>query len=241
MQAAIEELKSKIGKDDSLFVLTGAGISTASGIPDFRSPEGLYAVHSEYGVSYEEMLSSGYFQENTASFYDFFFKKMVYPEAKPNKAHLALANYEKSGGKIRIATQNIDGLHQKAGSSKVYELHGNAYRYYCTRCARRYAYKDIVHAGIPRCSCGGILKPEVTLYGEELPPRAISLSLESVGEADILLVVGTSLNVYPAAALPSYFKGEISLLVNLEPTPLDGRFDYVLRMDAGEALEELLC
>ncbi len=237
-----KELREELQKAKSLFFLGGAGISTKSGIPDFRSPEGLYQMESEYGVTYEEMLSSDYFYSHTETFYDYFFKHMLYPEAKPNRAHLALARFEAAGHDVHIATQNIDGLHQKAGSKKVYELHGNAYRYYCTRCAARYTYEMIDHSGVPHChKCGGILKPAVTLYGEELPPVAMSKALEAVKNADFMIVAGTSLRVFPASALPSYFKGKASILINLEETPMDRHFDYVIREEAGKALEELLC
>ncbi len=233
-------LRKEIGEARSLFFLGGAGVSTASGIPDFRSPAGLYAIESRYGVSYEEMLSRDYFYDHPQEFYEFFFSSMVYPRAKPNKAHLALADFEKRGHEVHIATQNIDGLHRKAGSSKVYELHGNVYRYYCTRCARRFSYGEIAHEGVPHCPCGGILKPEVTLYGEELPQQALGAALRAVREADVMICGGTSLRVYPAAAIPEYFMGKCKILINKEATPLDPYFDYVFHEDIGKTLEALL-
>ena len=213
MDTKLEEIKKLIKESKRIVFLGGAGVSTASGIPDFRSPAGLYKIHSEYGVSYETMLSHTYFEYHTETFYDFYWKTMVAKNAKPNKAHIALANYEKAGHHIAIITQNIDGLHQEAGSKRVYEVHGSTKRYYCTDCGRHFSIEDIPNIGIPHCpECGGVIKP----------------------------VGGTSLNVYPAAGMIDYFNGGHTLLINKEPTPRDSFFEYVIHDDIGKVLEELL-
>ena len=232
-------LHKQICNSKHIVFLGGAGVSTSSNIPDFRSKDGLYNVKNKYGVSYEELLSLSYFYSHTKEFYDFYWNNMVHKEAKPNKAHLALAEFEKSHD-ISIITQNIDGLHQKAGSKKVYQAHGTIWSYHCLRCHKKYDLDEIDNKGIPFCSCGGLIKPDVTLYEESLNEEVLSKSLELVSHADCLLVAGTSLLVYPIAGLVDYFSGKLSILINESQTPKDNEFDYVIRGDVGDNLEKLL-
>ncbi len=236
-----EKIKSWIKKDSRIVFLGGAGVSTLSGIPDFRSPQGLYRIQNKYGLPAEKMLSHSFFFENTDLFYDFYWNFMVFQNAKPNKAHLALANYEKSGGKITILTQNIDGLHQEAGSKKVLELHGSTKRYFCLDCGKAYTLDDIKEKkGILHCECGGILKPDVVLYEEPLNEDVLNTSIAALRYADILIVGGTSLNVYPAAGLIYEFCGKHTILINKEETSSDNFFEEVIHEDIGECLEYLL-
>ena len=224
-----------------LVFLGGAGVSVASGIPDFRSPGGLYSRKREDGRSYEELLSHEYFMEDPKGFYEFYWANMVAPSAKPNKAHLALADYERRHPDMAILTQNIDGLHQLAGSERVYEIHGTTYHYHCMNCSRHYELTELRHEGVPQCPrCGGLIKPDVVLYGEGLPEDAVYGGIEAVERAGVMIVGGTSLRVYPFAAFPQYFHGSLSVLINREATPIDGSFDIVLHEDIGDALEELL-
>lgn len=221
--------------------LGGAGVSVASGIPDFRSPNGLYSKKRADGRSYEELLSHDYFFEDPKGFYEFYWDNMVNTSAKPNRAHLALAQYERQGHPIAVVTQNIDGLHQKAGSKKVYEIHGSTQHYHCVRCNRPFELEELNPHGLPVCpDCGSVIKPDVVLYGEGLPEDAVYGAIEHITKAKLMIVGGTSLRVYPFAALPQYFRGSLSVLINAEPTPLDRDFDIVLREDIGQALEEIL-
>lgn len=240
MDKKILEAKEIIKKASRVVFLGGAGVSTGSGIPDFRSPQGLYNVHSKYGVPYEVMLSHTYFMNHLENFYDFYWSCMVKPDAKPNAAHKALADYEKSGHNIVILTQNIDGLHQEAGSKRVYELHGSTKRYACLDCGKRYTLDEIAHHGVPHCSCGGVLKPDVVLYEEPLDEMMLEEAVNELRYADVLIVGGTSLNVYPAAGLVDYFMGKTRIIINKEETGRDHEFDYVFHEDIGETLSELL-
>lgn len=236
-----DEIKRLVKNSKRIVFLGGAGVSTGSGIPDFRSPQGLYNIRNRYGVSYETMLSSDYFYEHTDKFYEFYFASMVYPDATPNAAHKALADYEAMGHRIAIITQNIDGLHQKAGSSLVYELHGSTYRYKCLACEEKYTLDDIPHSGIPHCpKCGGLIKPEVVLYGEPLDENTIISAVNELRFADLLIFGGTSLNVYPAAGLIDYFLTGKRILINKEETMKDREFDYVIHEDIGKVLQEFL-
>lgn len=240
-QKTVFELKKLVKEANRIVFLGGAGVSTASGIPDFRSPEGLYNVHSKYGRPYEEMLSLSFFEEDPETFYDFYWSTMVSFDAKPNAAHLALADFEKRHpNKLTIVTQNIDGLHQKAGSKRVLEIHGSTASYTCSSCGKHYLLEEINHHGVPKCSCGGIIKPDVVLYEEPLPEDIFLGAINATRFANLLIVGGTSLRVQPAAMLPDYFSGGKSILINAEPTPLDGRFDYVIREDVGETLNAIL-
>lgn len=241
MNSQILQAKEAIKKAHRIVFLGGAGVSTDSGIPDFRSPQGIYNVQSKYGVPYEVMLSRTYFENHTETFYDFYWSTMVAKTAKPNPAHFALANYEKSGHKIVILTQNIDGLHQDAGSKAVYELHGSTRRYFCTGCGKRYSLAEIETKGVPHCKeCGGILKPDVVLYEEPLDEEMLMQAVNELRFADVLIVGGTSLNVYPAAGLINYFMGGTKIIINKEETPRDFEFDYVFHEDIGQILTELL-
>lgn len=242
-EALISKIVSEIKKAPRIAFLGGAGVSTASGIPDFRSPEGLYRIKSEYGVSYEEMLSASYFFSHTEDFYSFYWDKMVYPSAKPNLAHISLAKIGKKK-RLPIITQNIDGLHQKAGSSPVYELHGTTASYHCLECGKKLTLGQIPHHGVPHCpDCGGLVKPDVTLYGEMLDEDALLSAGNEIAYCSFLIIGGTSMKVYPAAGLPDYMLSGKKLIINLEPTSYDERCDYVLHEDLGKALsriEELL-
>jgi len=241
MEKNLAEAKKAIKQARRIVFLGGAGVSTASGIPDFRSPQGIYNVHSKYGVPYEVMLSHSYFVEHTDTFYDFYWSSMVSKSAKPNVAHYALANYEKAGHAIVILTQNIDGLHQDAGSKRVFELHGSTRRYFCTGCRKLYSLEDLEPRGVPHCKeCGAILKPDVVLYEEPLDETMLEEAVGELRYADALIVGGTSLNVYPAAGLINYFGGSTRMIINKEPTALDDTFDYVFHEDIGKILMELL-
>lgn len=241
MDDKLKEVKSLIKKTDRIVFLGGAGVSTASGIPDFRSPQGLYNIKNKYGVSYETMLSHSYFYSHTKEFYEFYWETMLNPHAKPNLAHIALANFEKNGGIIDILTQNIDGLHQDAGSKRVTELHGSTRRYRCEACDAAYSLENIkIKKGIPCCECGNVLKPDVVLYEEPLEETVIDRAERALKRGDVLIVGGTSLNVYPAASLIYEFEGRLTILINKESTPLDCFFDYVIKEDIGKALGLLL-
>jgi NAD-dependent deacetylase len=237
----LQEAKAAIQKTQRVVFLGGAGVSTHSGIPDFRSPQGIYNVQSKYGVPYEVMLSHTYFEEHTETFYDFYWSTMVRKDAKPNAAHYALAHYEQAGHPLTILTQNIDGLHQDAGSKNVYELHGSTRRYFCTQCGELYSLADLEPKGVPHCpACGGLLKPDVVLYEEPLNEDILEESVQELRIADVLIVGGTSLNVYPAAGLINYFMGTTKIIVNKEATNVDTYFDYVFHEDIAETLTELL-
>ncbi|MDY2913951.1 MAG: NAD-dependent protein deacylase [Candidatus Enteromonas sp.] len=235
----LSTLRALIGEGCSTVFLGGAGVSTASGIPDFRSPSGLAEAKKEFGVGYETILSHSYFFAHPKSFYSFYWKSMVYESAKPNKAHRALFEFGKTHP-LRVITQNIDGLHELAGSPNVLPLHGSVYSYSCTRCRRHYFLNELAHDGVPHCSCGALIRPDVVLYGEPLDQNVLEAAVEAVSSADLLIVGGTSLNVSPANALPSLFHGKASLLINKEKTPMDEDFDVVIREDVGDVLEELL-
>ena len=236
----LKRIKLALSESRRVVFLGGAGVSVASGIPDFRSPKGLYSQKRADGRSYEEVLSHSYFMEDPKGFYEFYWSSMVAPNAKPNKAHLVLAEYEKNHN-LAILTQNIDGLHQKAGSRRVYEIHGSVQHYHCLKCHAPYELEEIPHHDVPICpKCGGILKPDVTLYEEGLPEEALYGGVDAVRCADVMIVGGTSLRVYPFAAIPQYFRGKLSILINAEPTPMDNEFDIVIREDIGDTLEAIL-
>ena len=218
----------------------GAGVSTESGIPDFRSVDGLY--HQKFRYPPEEMLSHTFFERHTAEFYDFYRQKLIVHGAKPNAAHLRLAELEHEGRCAAVVTQNIDGLHQAAGSKNVFELHGSTLRNYCTRCGKFYPVSFIEEAGktgdgIPRCTdCGGVVKPDVVLYEERLDEATLEGAVNAIRAADVLIVGGTSLAVYPAAGLLRYFKGDTLVVINKQPTPADGMANLLLHMPIGQAL-----
>jgi len=210
----------------------GAGVSTESGIPDFRSVDGLY--NQKYDYPPETILSHTFWAQNPGEFYKFYRDKMIVTGAKPNITHLKLAELEKQGKLTAVVTQNIDGLHQLAGSEKVYELHGSVHRNYCTK-RKKFHDLDFIKSsdGIPRCPCGGIVKPDVVLYEESLDSDTIERSVDAITSCDMLIIGGTSLGVYPAASLIQYFNGSILALVNLSPTPYDSKADLVINDKLG--------
>lgn len=227
-----------VQQSDRILFFGGAGVSTESGIPDFRSQDGLYQM--KYAYPPETILSSDFFYAHTQEFYKFYREKMLALTAKPNAAHYKLAQWEEAGKLSAVVTQNIDGLHQRAGSKRVYELHGSVHRNYCLSCGRAYSAEDIAKGeGVPRCSCGGLIKPDVVLYGEPLSEPVVRGAIEAIARADTLIVAGTSLTVYPAAAFLDYFRGKHLVLINRDPTPLDGKCELVLRGKVGEILSEL--
>ena len=235
MVPALEEI---LRDTRSLVFFGGAGVSTESGIPDFRSVDGLY--HQKFKYPPETMLSHTFYKTHTAEFYDFYRQKLIVHGAKPNAAHLRLAKLEREGKCKAVVTQNIDGLHQKAGSKEVLELHGSVLRNYCMRCRKPYPVEDIAKGtGIPRCSCGGMIKPDVVLYEEGLDSYTINKSVDYISKADILIIGGTSLAVYPAAGLIDYYRGNKLVLVNKSPTPADRRADLVIHAPIGEVFSQL--
>ncbi len=231
-------LQQLIEKSNRIVFFGGAGVSTESGIPDFRSEDGLY--RTKYSVPPEEILSSGYFYRHTEEFFTFYRDKMLPLSAKPNAAHKKLAELESAGKLSAVVTQNIDGLHQAAGSKKVYELHGSIHRNYCLRCGKFYPASYIVETkGVPHCTCGGLIKPDVVLYGEPLDGGVVEGAVNAIGEADLLIVAGTSLSVYPAAGFVDLFKGEHLVLINRSATPLDDKCELVIRENIGEVFSKL--
>ena len=216
----------------------GAGVSTESGIPDFRSVDGLYA--QQYPYPPETILSRSFFDTQPDVFYRFYKEKMLYPDAKPNKAHLALAQWEREGKLSAVITQNIDGLHQAAGSRRVLELHGSVHRNHCMNCGRFYSLDTVMHAdNIPRCICGGIIKPDVVLYEESLNQQVLEESVQELAAADMVMVGGTSLAVYPAAGLLRYYTGSHLVLINKSATPYDDEADLVIQESIGSVLSQI--
>lgn len=237
-----ERVRKIIDSSENVVFFGGAGVSTESGIPDFRSEEGLYNAVNEYGYPPEYIISRPFFMKHTAVFYDYYKKNLIYPEAKPNKAHIALAGLEAEGKLKCVVTQNIDGLHQMAGSKNVCELHGSVQINRCMECGERYGIDYIMdegncREGVPRCSrCGGIIKPVVVLYEEELDERIIRQAKKVIGEADTLIVGGTSLVVYPAAGMIDCFKGRNLILINKDKTDYDDRADLIINDYIGKVL-----
>ena len=235
MESRISDLLGLIFRFPAPWILTGAGISTESGIPDFRSTDGLY--NQKYDYPPELMLSHEFFFEHTEEFYKFYRDKMLYPNVKPNKAHYALAKLESEGKLKAVITQNIDNLHQAAGSKNVLELHGSVYRNYCIKCCKFYPLETVLNStGVPRCDCGGIIKPDVVLYGEQLDEEVLDKSVSAIHTADMLIVGGTSLNVYPAAGLLHFFRGRFLVVINKTPTPADQMAALVFNEPIGEVL-----
>ena len=234
-------LKSILDASHRIAFLGGAGVSTESGIPDFRSSSGIYKAKQTYGVPPEVLLSHDFFEDYPEIFYDYYRKNLIYPAAKPNRAHKALARLERDGKLSAVITQNIDNLHQLAGSKNVLELHGSVYRNYCTRCRKFYPVETILDAkSIPYCSCGGIIKPDVVLYGEGLDQNTLVESVRAIRNADTLIVGGTSLAVYPAAGLIDYFRGRELVLINLSSTPRDSEATLCIHEKIGDALGYLV-
>lgn len=234
---AAAELGRAVDEAKSVVFFGGAGVSTASGIPDFRSEDGLYHQHFKYPP--EEMLSHDFYVTHTAEFYDFYRTRMIALGAKPNQAHLKLAELERAGKLAAVVTQNIDGLHQAAGSKNVLELHGSVHRNVCQRCGRVYSAEWVMGTeGVPRCpECGGAIKPDVVLYGESLDKRVLLASVKAIESADLLIIGGTSLVVYPAAGLVNYFGGSRLVIVNKQLTPQDARADLVCACDIARAFD----
>ena len=231
-------LREIIDKSNKIVFFGGAGVSTESGIPDFRSEDGLY--RQKYDVPPETMLSSTYFCSHTVDFYRFYRDKMLPLSAQPNAAHKKLAEWERAGKLLAVVTQNIDGLHQAAGSKAVYELHGSIHRNHCLTCGKSYTAQFIADStGVPHCSCGGLIKPDVVLYGEPLDGATVQGALEAIMAADTLIVAGTSLTVYPAAGFVDYFHGKHLVLINRDATPIDGKCSLVLHQKMGEVLGAL--
>jgi NAD-dependent deacetylase len=217
----------------------GAGVSTGSGIPDFRSEQGLYA-EDEDGLSPEMILSRTFFFLQPEKFYDYYRKHLLYPDAKPNAAHRYLFELEKQDKLRGIVTQNIDGLHRRAGNIRVYELHGNVYENHCMECGAAYPMETVLQAqGIPRCECGGVIKPDVVLYGEPLEKYVCIGARREIANADLLIVAGTSLSVEPAASFTEDFRGRHLVVINQEETPADGRAELVIRADVAEVFRRL--
>ncbi len=234
-----ETLRQWIEGSDNIVFFGGAGVSTESGIPDFRSQDGLY--NQQYKYPPEVIISHTFYVHNPEEFYRFYKNKMIFTDAKPNAAHLALAKLEQQGKLRAVITQNIDGLHQMAGSREVLELHGSIHRNYCTRCHRSYGLEKIVSSpGVPKCSCGGTIKPDVVLYEEGLDQRTLQKSVSYIRHADVLIVGGTSLTVYPAAGLIDYYQGNKLVLINKSATARDAHADLVINDPIGEVFQAYL-
>ena len=236
-------LKEIIDESQNIVFFGGAGVSTESNIPDFRSEQGLYHAKQVYGYAPEEILSHTFFVQHTETFFDYYKNNLIYPDAQPNQAHLALAYLEQQGKLKAIVTQNIDGLHQKAGSRKVHELHGSILRNNCMDCGAAYDLDDTLdpahcRGSIPICpQCGGIIKPDVVLYEEALDEDCMLGAIRAIEAADTLIIGGTSLAVYPAAGLIRYFRGKHLVLINKQPTPYDGKADLVIHDAIGKVME----
>ena len=250
MNSDIKQLRALIDGARRIVFFGGAGVSTESGIPDFRSEKGLYKAKQEYGRSPEEMISHSFFMIDSDTFFHYYKENLIYPKARPNAAHLGLAAIERSGKDIKIVTQNIDGLHQEAGSGAVYELHGSVLRNYCLNCGREYGLDYILDpancvkegsdsAYIPWCgACGGMVRPDVVLYEEGLDGETVLAATDAISKADLLIVGGTSLVVYPAAGFLNCFRGQSLVLINMSATSVDSRADLVIRRPIGEVFSE---
>lgn len=239
MNDKVKQLKEIVDNTDNLVFFGGAGVSTESGIPDFRSTDGLYNMKYKYPP--ETIVSHTFFVRRTEEFYEFYKDKMMALNAKPNKAHYKLAQWEKEGKCRAVVTQNIDGLHQMAGSKKVLELHGSIHRNYCTKCGKFFDAAYVKNSeGVPRCdACGGLVKPDVVLYEEGLDSQTISDAVYAISHADVLIIGGTSLAVYPAAGMIDYFRGSHLVLINRSSTPRDSQADLVINDSIGEVFGQL--
>ena len=238
LMQAVEQLKAWVNGSDNIVFFGGAGVSTESGVPDFRSVDGLY--NQQYDYPPETILSHTFYRRNTKEFYRFYRDKMLFLDAKPNAAHLKLAEWEEQGKLKAVITQNIDGLHQAAGSKTVLELHGSVLRNYCESCGKFhdvYAVKN--SEGVPVCECGGGIKPDVVLYEEGLNQKTLQDAIRFISNADVLIIGGTSLAVYPAAGLIDYYRGNKLVLVNKTPTPRDGQADLIVQGKIGEIFAAL--
>ena len=239
MEENIRRLKETIENSNNIVFFGGAGVSTESGVPDFRSVDGLY--NQKYKYPPETILSHTFFRKKTGEFFEFYRDKMLFSDVKPNKAHYALAKLEKEGKLKAVVTQNIDGLHQAAGSKVVYELHGSVHRNYCKKCGKFYDFDYVYNSkGIPKCECGGIIKPDVVLYEEGLNNEILNNSVRAIANADVLIIGGTSLAVYPAAGLIDYYKGNKLVLINKSTTARDCYADIVINQPIGEVLGQVV-
>ncbi len=239
MEEKIIKLKEIIDNSKKIVIFTGAGLSTNSGIPDFRSANGLYNQKSKISYTPEEIISHSFFIRYPKDFYEFYFDKMIYPNALPNIAHKYFAELERNK-EVSIVTQNIDDLHQMAGSHHVYELHGSVKRNYCMKCHKYYDLKEILNKKpVPYCECGGIIKPDVVLYEEPLNEKVVYQAIEKISEADTMIIVGTSLMVYPAAGYIRYFRGNNLVLINKSQTSCDNIADLVINDDVCKIIENL--
>lgn len=231
-------LQDIINDSQRIVFFGGAGVSTESGIPDFRSVDGLY--NQKYDYPPEQMLSHTFFVRKTSEFFKFYRDKMICLDAKPNKAHLKLAELERAGKLTAVVTQNIDGLHTLAGSKTVYELHGSVHRNYCTKCGKFYGIDAIINStGVPTCECGGIIKPDVVLYEEGLDNDTVNGAVRAIASCDTLIIAGTSMTVYPAAGLVRYFKGKYLVEINRDATAIDDQCDLVIHGKVGETLDKI--
>lgn len=238
MDDAFDTLKQWVDESKRIAFFGGAGVSTESGIPDFRGVDGLY--RQKYAYPPETILSREFFEHNPEEFYRFYREKILILDAEPNPAHRKLAEWEAKGRLNGVVTQNIDGLHQKAGSKRVFELHGSIHRNFCTRCGKSYSAEWVASTnGVPKCACGGIVKPDVVLYGESLDDAVMRGAMHAIAHADLLIVGGTSLSVYPAAGLIDWYAGSRLVLVNRTPTPRDGRANLILRDPIGQVFQRL--
>ena len=234
----IEKLNDMLRDSENVVFFGGAGVSTESGIPDFRSVDGLY--NQKYDFPPETILSDGFFYEHTEEFYRFYRDKMLCLDAEPNAAHLKLAELEKVGKLSAVVTQNIDGLHQKAGSKTVFELHGSVHRNCCLKCGKPFDAEYILHSeDVPRCGCGGTIKPDVVLYGEQLNDAVVTGAIRAIAQCDMLIIGGTSLAVYPAAGLINYYRGDRLVIINMSATGADSSADLVIEGRIGEVLSKI--
>lgn len=229
------QLRQWVEESDNIVFFGGAGVSTESNIPDFRSVDGLY--NQNYDYPPETILSHSFFMSKTDEFFRFYRNKMLFPDAKPNAAHIALAKLEEQGKLKAVITQNIDGLHQAAGSKEVLELHGSVHRNYCAHCGQFYTMEEVMQTeGIPKCSCGGVIKPDVVLYEESLDLVTMQKSIEYIARADVLIIGGTSLTVQPAAGFINYYYGNKLVLINKSATPMDSKANLLVTEPIGEVL-----
>lgn len=238
----IQKLKKWVEESNNIVFFGGAGVSTESGIPDFRGEAGIYQTISEYGINPETILSHTFFENNKEVFFDYCKKHLVFPDAKPNAAHYGLAELEKQGKLKAVITQNIDNLHQAAGSKNVLELHGTLYKNYCIKCGKKFDIDYVLNSeGVPKCDkCGGVVRPDVVLYEESLDMDVMQKAVNYIASCDMLIIGGTSLAVYPAAGLINYYNGNKLVLINKSTTNLDNRADLALHMNIGEVFSKIM-
>lgn len=238
----IQKLKKWVEESNNIVFFGGAGVSTESGIPDFRGEAGIYQTISEYGINPETILSHTFFENNKEVFFDYCKKHLVFPDAKPNAAHYGLSELEKQGKLKAVITQNIDNLHQAAGSKNVLELHGTLYKNYCIKCGKKFDIDYVLNSeGVPKCDkCGGVVRPDVVLYEESLDMDVMQKAVNYIASCDMLIIGGTSLAVYPAAGLINYYNGNKLVLINKSTTNLDNRADLALHMNIGEVFSKIM-